>query len=55
MSKQKLKKAIELLDQMVCQADEDTPSEYRTKHFRSYMNDCYDFLNKHFKENEDAN
>tara|TARA_R100001198_G_scaffold45544_1_gene25252 strand:+ start:529 stop:693 length:165 start_codon:yes stop_codon:yes gene_type:complete len=53
MSKQKLKKAIELLDEMVCQADEDTPNEYRTKHFRNCMSDCIDFLEKHYKENED--
>ncbi|QDP64572.1 MAG: hypothetical protein Tp1100DCM00d2C33371621_30 [Prokaryotic dsDNA virus sp.] len=47
---QKLKKATELLGEMVCQADEDTPSEYRTRHFRECMNDCIDFLNKHHEE-----
>jgi hypothetical protein len=31
---------------MVCQADEDTPSEYRTKHFRQCMDDCIDFINE---------
>ena len=29
---------------MCCQADEDCPSEYRTKHFRSTMDDAYDYL-----------
>ena len=31
---------------MCCQADEDTPSEYRTEHFRSTMNDAYEYLEK---------
>jgi len=46
----KLEQAIDLLDAMTTQADEDTPSEFRTKHFRSCMNDCYDFLNKHYEQ-----
>jgi hypothetical protein len=46
----KLQKAIELLDDMVCQADEDTPSEYRSRHFRECMEDCIDFLNSHSEE-----
>jgi hypothetical protein len=29
---------------MCCQADEDTPAEYRTEHFRSAMTDGYDYL-----------
>jgi hypothetical protein len=33
-----------LLSQMCCQADEDTPAEYRTKHFRSTMDDSYEYL-----------
>jgi hypothetical protein len=41
----KLNTALELLNDMVCQADEDTPSEYRTKHFRQCMDDCIDFIN----------
>ena len=32
------------LANMCCQADEDCPAEYRTKHFRSTMNDAYDYL-----------
>ena len=44
---QQLKKATELLGEMVCQADEDTPGEYRTKHFRQHMDDCIDFINDH--------
>ena len=31
---------------MCCQADEDTPSEYRTEHFRSTMDDAYEYLEK---------
>ena len=34
------------LASMCCQADEDTPSEHRTKHFRSTMNDAYEYLEK---------
>ena len=30
------------LANMCCQADEDTPSEYRTEHFRSTMDDAYE-------------
>ena len=29
---------------MCCQADEDCPAEYRTEHFRSTMDDAYDYL-----------
>jgi len=32
------------LASMCCQADEDCPSEYRTEHFRSTMDDAYDYL-----------
>ena len=35
----KLDKAVNLLSEMVCQADEDTPGEYRTTHFRECMDD----------------
>jgi hypothetical protein len=34
------------LANMCCQADEDTPSEYRTEHFRSTMDDAYEYLEK---------
>jgi len=34
------------LASMCCQADEDTPSEYRTEHFRSTMDDAYEYLEK---------
>ena len=33
-----------LLSQMCCHADEDTPAEYRTKHFRSTMDKSYEYL-----------
>ena len=32
------------LPAMCWQADEDCPAEYRTEHFRSTMNDAYDYL-----------
>jgi hypothetical protein len=32
------------LASMCCQADEDCPAEYRTRHFRSTMDDAYDYL-----------
>ena len=51
--KEKLEQAINLLDDMTRQADEDTPSEYRTKHFRQCMDDCIDFLDKHYEEEDD--
>ena len=44
--KTKLDKAVSLLSDMVFQADEDTPSDYRTKHFRQCMDDCIDFINE---------
>ena len=44
--KTKLDEAVSLLSDMVFQADEDTPSEYRTKHFRECMEDCIEFLNE---------
>ena len=44
----KLKEQNELLKShlydMICQADEDTPSEYRTKHFRTTMDMAYEYL-----------
>jgi len=43
---EKLEKAMSLLSDMVSQADEDTPGEYRTRHFRDTMDDCVDFLVK---------
>ena len=38
--------APSLLYEMICQADEDTPSEYRTKHFRSTMSEGFNYLQK---------
>lgn len=37
--------AVQLLREMVTQADEDTPSEYRSEHFRDTMVDSLNFLN----------
>ena len=41
---EKLKKALELLSDMVEQADQDCPGDCRTKHFRSTMEECVTFL-----------
>lgn len=43
---ERLKSALEALLTMVVQADEDCPSEYRTKHFRTAMNDSISLLKK---------
>ena len=40
----KEKKLAAHLAAMCCQADEDCPAEYRTEHFRSTMDDAYDYL-----------
>ena len=42
------------LANMCCQADEDTPSEYRTRHFRNTMDGAYEYLEKinYFKRDE---
>ena len=37
-------KLADHLAAMCCQADEDCPAEYRTEHFRSTMDDAYDYL-----------
>jgi hypothetical protein len=42
----KVKTLSDHLADMCCQADEDTPSEYRTEHFRSTMDDAYEYLEK---------
>jgi predicted nuclease of restriction endonuclease-like RecB superfamily len=39
-----IKNLTYLLADMCRQADEDCPSEYRTKHFRSKIAECYDYL-----------
>ena len=44
--KKQNKQLCSLLADMCCQADEDTPAEYRTEHFRSAMTDGYDYLKK---------
>lgn len=44
----------DLLANMCCNADEDTPSEYRTRHFRDAMNEAYEYLEEigYFKKEE---
>ena len=42
----KVKTLSSLLANMCCQADEDTPSEYRTEHFKLTMDDAYEYLKK---------
>ena len=39
-----IKNLTYLLADMCRQADEDCPSEYRTKHFRNKMSEGYDYL-----------
>ena len=41
-----VKTLASLLGNMCVQADEDTPSSSRTKHFRSAMDNAYDYLEK---------
>lgn len=43
---ERLKNALEMLAEMTLQADEDCPSEYRTKHFRTAINDSIKLLKK---------
>ena len=47
----KVQNLSSLLADMCCQADEDTPSQYRTRHFRNTMDEAYEYLDKigHFK------
>ena len=47
----KVKTLSDHLAGMCCQADEDTPSEYRTEHFRSTMDDAYEYLEKNYLKN----
>ena len=42
----KVKTLSDHLSGICCQAYEDTPSEYRTEHFRSTMDDAYEYLEK---------
>lgn len=44
--KKEHEKCIEHLREMVVQADEDCPSEYRSDHFRSAMEDSISFIRK---------
>ena len=43
--KTKLDKAVSLLSDMIFKAEEDTPCEYRTRHFTECMEDSIDFIN----------
>jgi hypothetical protein len=45
-----LDNAVKLLRGMIQQADEDTPFEYRSEHFRDAMNDGIEFLEAYDKE-----
>ena len=44
--------AIQLLANMACQADEDTPVDYRTRHFTECLEECIEFLKR---EKNDGN
>ena len=39
-------KICRLMAWICCHADEDCPSEYRTKHFRTSLNEAIDYLEK---------
>jgi hypothetical protein len=41
-----LKILADHLAAMCCQADEDCPAEYRTRHFRNTMDAAYEYLEK---------
>jgi hypothetical protein len=45
-----LENAVKLLRDMIIQADEDTPSEYRTDHFRTAMEDGIEFVLEYDKQ-----
>jgi hypothetical protein len=40
----KLKQALKLLNDLFEQADEDTPSEYRSRHFKETLEEVENFL-----------
>ena len=40
------KKLLDALSEVSVNADEDCPSEYRTKHFREALKDAFDLLKK---------
>ena len=44
VNKETYEKVLDLLCDMTTQADQDTPSEYRTRHFNDTMDECYEFL-----------
>ena len=44
---QKQEKILTILNELFENADEDCPSEYRTKHFKSAMSDADNILIKH--------
>jgi len=39
-------KLASMLAWMCCHADDDCPSEYRSKHFRSHLDDAVEYLEK---------
>jgi hypothetical protein len=38
---------IGILENLACQADEDCPSDYRTRHLRSALEDAFEVINKY--------
>lgn len=50
--KNQLDKCVELLAQMMSQADEDTPHECRTRHFEETMLEAHDFITEYRKSNK---
>tara|TARA_R100000655_G_scaffold1785_3_gene6777 strand:- start:2079 stop:2249 length:171 start_codon:yes stop_codon:yes gene_type:complete len=46
----KYNECFDVLVNLVCQADQDCPVEYRTDHFTESLQDAYDFINKEGKK-----
>lgn len=48
--KKLLDESVDILAELMSQADEDTPHEYRTRHFDESMMTAHDFITKYRKE-----
>lgn len=48
--KKLLDESVDILAELMSQADEDTPHEYRTRHFDESMMTAHDFIKKYRQE-----
>jgi hypothetical protein len=48
--KKLLDESVDILAELMSQADEDTPHEYRTRHFDESMMTAHDFITKYKRE-----